>query len=163
MRIPIRPWVLILMALFAASASAQGRVPAAHDLRADARSAARTRIPILLFFAADSCRYCEVVEQSYLDPMIVAGQYRGRVLFRRIQIDAATPLRDFNGRMTTQQAFAKAHGVRLTPVVRLVDARGHDLVPQLLGYSSPDFYGSYLESAIDNAIAKARPQSAAKG
>lgn len=163
MRVVSRAWSIALMVLFMSVAQAQGTLSAAHDLQADARTAAGSGIPILLFFAADSCAYCQAVEESYLQPMVKTGQYRGRVLFRVVRIDSEAPLRDFDGRMTTQQAFAAAHGVRLTPVVRLVNASGRELVPQLLGYTSPDFYGSYLESAIDDAITKARNQSAAKG
>lgn len=162
MRVVSRAWLIGVMAMFAWTAHAQTTVPAARDLHADARAAARTGMPILLFFAADSCPYCQVVEESYLQPMIRTGEYAGRVLFRVIHVDDDAALRDFDGRMTTHRAFARAHRVSLTPVVRLMNADGHQLVPQLLGYTSPDFYGSYLESAIDNAIAKARTQSAAK-
>ena len=155
-------WAALLVAVAFAAQAGQAIVPA-RDLQADARMAARQHLPILLFFAANSCHYCEAVEQSYLQPMVRSGEDRGRVLLRVIHVDEGAPLRDFDGRMTTHAAYAREHGVRLTPVVRLVNGRGDQLVPQLLGYTSPDFYGSYLESAITDAIAKVRTQSPAKG
>ncbi|MEK7796007.1 MAG: hypothetical protein AAB315_00985, partial [Pseudomonadota bacterium] len=39
----------------------------------------------------------------------------------------------------------------------LYDAAGRELVPQLFGYTTPDFYLGYLEQAIAQAIRRVRP------
>ena len=37
----------------------------------------------------------------------------------------------------------------MTPTIALVNADGEALVPNIIGYQSPDFYPAYLEQAID--------------
>jgi thioredoxin-related protein len=124
----------------------------ATDLQQDAREARATGRPILVLFMADSCSYCEEVRRLYVQPMSTDPAYRNRLIFRKVNIDDATPMKDFRGRRTSQSGFADAAGVSFTPTVRFYDARGGQLVPQLRGYSSPDFYLAYLQDAADASI-----------
>ncbi len=151
---------LLLLGLLSTGAFAEQALPAATDLQQDAREAARRGDPIVLFFAADSCHYCKTVEDLYLGPMAQDDRYRKRMLVRVVQVERDTSVRDFGGAVTTQAALAKRFGVKLTPVIKFVDDQGRELVPDLLGVSSPDFYGSYLEAAVQAAMAKMRTQSA---
>jgi len=124
----------------------------ATNLQQDAREAQVTGRPILVLFMADGCSYCEEVRRLYVQPMTMNPTYRNRLIFRKVNIDDAAPMKDFRGRSTSQSGFADAAGVSFTPTVRFYDARGGQLVPQLRGYSSPDFYLAYLRDAADASI-----------
>lgn len=128
-------------------------LPPARDFAADAAG----RTPILVFFTNASCPYCREVENLYLRPMHSRGDYRGRLLIRVVEVGGGTALVDFTGQRTNHGEFASRERVTFTPVIRLYDATGHELVPQLFGYSTPDFYLGYLEQAIEQAIQRARP------
>lgn len=130
----------------------------ATNLQQDAREARATGRPILVLFMADSCSYCEEVRRLYVQPMSTDPAYRNRLIFRKVNIDDATPMKDFRGRSTSQSSFADAAGVSFTPTVRFYDARGGQLVPQLRGYSSPDFYLAYLQDAADTSIQRWRAE-----
>ncbi len=123
-------------------------LPTARNLQADARQAARERLPVLMFFYANSCAYCKEVENLYLEPMYADAVYRKKVIIREVNIGSKRALRDFSGRMTSDVAFARRYGVSLTPTIKLLDAHGRELVPPLVGVGNPDFYGSYLDAAI---------------
>ena len=142
--------IMLSLALISTSHGAQA-LPAANDLHADGQLARQQNIPILVFYAASWCHYCEEVQALYLEPMHRSGDYRGRLLFRLVDIDSDTVLRDFQGRQTTQRRFAHAQGVGFTPIVRFYDGQGRELATELYGYASPDFYAGLLEQAITGA------------
>ena len=48
-------------------------------------------------------------------------------------------------------ALAAALGIRLAPTVVFLGPDGSELAERLVGYSSPDFYGAYLEQRIEQA------------
>lgn len=131
-------------------------LPLAQDFRADAAEAEHRGLPILVFFSSHECPYCHIVQEDYLKPMFNSGKYKDKVLFRLVQVDDATRLLDFDGKPTTHQAFASRFGARLTPNVKFLDHEGNELVPGLLGLMTQDFYGGFLEAAIDNAVTRMR-------
>lgn len=135
-------------------------LPEASDFKADAAESRARQMPILVFYTAADCPYCAIVREDYLEPMFNRNQYKGKILFRAVHVDADDPVRDFNGRDSTHAAFAQAQGARLTPNIKFYDAAGRELVPGLLGLTTRDFFGGYLEQAIADALAKLRGVSA---
>lgn len=146
-----------LMLLLSGPALATEALPPARDFVADARMSGNGAAPILVFFTSESCPYCREVENLYLRPMQERGTYRGQLLIRTVEVGGAAPLTDFAGRRTTHGGFARRERASFTPVIRFYGADGRELVPQILGYTTPDFYLGYLEQAIEQAIARARP------
>lgn len=131
-----------------------GGLPPARDLQRDGRVGGSTGRPILVFFMADSCSYCEEVRRLYLEPMYADPAYQHRLIFRTVNINDPGVMKDFRGRSTNQGRFADSQGVSFTPTIRFYDAHGSELVPQLRGYSSPDFYLAYLEDAVETSISR---------
>ena len=107
-----------------------------------------------MFFMSDSCSYCEEVRRLYLEPMYEDASYRQRLIFRVVNVSDGRAMKDFQGKRTNQSSFADSEGVALTPTVRFYDGSGKELVPQLRGYSSPDFYLAYLEAAVNSSISR---------
>lgn len=131
-------------------------LPAAADLRSDGEHAGRERVPILMFFASHGCPYCYEVEEHYLKPRIASGEYRTKAIVRIVYTDSARSLKDFHGRKTDHAGLARRYGVMFTPTIKLVDADGVELAPALVGLTTRDFYGFYLDQAIDGALTKLR-------
>lgn len=152
---------LLLAALLAAAgARAASGLDDAVDLAADGRKAARLGAPILVFYSEDGCPYCRTVAELYLEPMQARDPYAGRLVIRVVHTRRRADLRDFAGRATSHAAFAADQGVNFTPAIRLYDAHGQELVPALVGYTTPDFYAGYLESAIERSQAILAQRSA---
>lgn len=134
-------------------------LPLASDLQQDGVASKRDGTPIMVFYMSDSCPYCEEVKDLYLEPMVNSGQYHGRLIIRMVDTEGSEYLRDFSGKRMDHEEFADDQGASFTPVLKFYDYQGNELVPELLGYTSPDFYLAYLESAIETAIKKLRPRT----
>lgn len=143
----------LLMAPVAAAQS----IPAAKDLAATATTARESGQTLLVFFYMDECQYCATVKKQYLLPMRDDPQYTDRVLLRKVDIRSAEPITDFAGQSIAQQAFAKREDKTLTPTLAFYGPDGTDLAQPLVGLKGgTDFYGYYLDKAIDAAVADLR-------
>ena len=106
----------------------------------------------MLFSQAD-CQYCAEIREHYLRPLL--AERRPAIAVAESRIDANLPIRDWQGRSTTQRQFAASQGVRFAPTVMFFDAAGRSLAPPIVGLST-DFFGGYLEQRIAAALASAR-------
>lgn len=107
---------------------------------------------MILFSRAD-CAWCERVRRDWLVPMAHDPAWQARVRIVQVDVDSDAPLLDFAGARTRHAAFAQQQNMKFTPTVALFDARGRLLGEPIVGLSLPDFYGTYLERAIDAANA----------
>lgn len=130
-------------------------LPPATDLATDAALARRDTLPILLFFDRVGCPYCEQALREYLVPMS-RDAWAGRAVFRSIDIDRSLPVTGFDGKPTTHAALASHYGVTLSPTVLVVDATGVALSDPIVGLLTVDFYGAYLDRALEHATARIR-------
>lgn len=152
----ILTWFLTLSGGFAAAAEDIGY---ARDLSADGQTMRAKGIPVLVIFTRPDCPYCDRLMAEYLIPMQRNKSYQTRVLMRQIEVGGDDPLVDFSGRTITHAQFAARHRASLTPTIKLFDASGIELTGAIIGYTTPDLYGGYLDQAIDEAFAKSRQRS----
>lgn len=147
-------WIAALCFAAAAHAGTDGQLTLAADLRADAETARKQAIPILLFYSLKGCPYCEVIRASHLLPMQrEAATTKPRVIIRQVNLQDPATLRDFAGRATTHREYSQAQKISFAPVVTLVDGEGRALAEPLKGAMLPDFYGAHLDDAIAQATA----------
>ena len=85
--------------------------------------------------------------------MLKSPDYNERIIIRSFSLGEVETITDFNGDTVDADVFAAKHGATLTPTLVFLDSTGKAVAEPLLGYNSPDFYGAYLESAIDTAHA----------
>jgi len=137
-------------------------VPTADDLQADAQAAAELGGAVLLVFVSDRCGYCEIVLNEFLIPMSRNTDYSERIIMRRIVTNSDRSLRNFRGEPLTHRRFAQGVGVRMTPVVQMFGTKGQLLGKPLVGLSTIDYYGHYLDQTIDRALALGRTSSSAQ-
>jgi thioredoxin-related protein len=126
-------------------------IPLAADLMADGRRSRSRKAPIVVLFSLPGCPYCEVVRRSHLAPMLADAQQAARVIVRQIDIDSDRGLVGFAGERTTHATLARAHGMRAAPVVAFWDGQGREIAEPLKGMLLPDFYGGYLDAALEAA------------
>lgn len=134
---------------FVWAADGEGRLQVSEELDELGRTARASGVPILLMYSASDCDYCRRLEEDVLGPMTLSGIDPQRVLLRKVMVEESQPLRDFQGRRRSGSDFAHANKVWVVPMVVLVDGDGRELVPRIAGYNSPDFYGYYLDQAIE--------------
>ena len=141
-----------------AGAQEAPNLPFAIDLRSDAAEAARRGVPVLLMVSLPGCPYCTAVRRSYLLPM--EREPVKRAVVRQIDLNDMRMVRDFDGVLRSQDAIARARGVRAAPVVFILGPEGKSLVGPLEGMLLPDFYGAYLDEAVAKGASALGPATA---
>ena len=128
------------------------------DLRPLLAQVRARRIPLLVLFSTPGCPYCLEVRRNYLAPRVAeqASLPAPDLLIREVDITSRAALVDAQGRRTTQADFASQFGVRVVPVVALIDDRAQLLGDPLVGIDRSGFYEAYLARAIDEARRRLR-------
>ncbi|AQV92629.1 thioredoxin [Cupriavidus necator] len=139
---------VLLAATAVPAAASPAHLPAATDLADHVTEAARRGEPLVVLVSMPGCSYCDAVRRNYLGPQAAAGE----IAVRELDMTADTPLRDADGSLTTARDWARAHQVRVAPTVLFLDRQGRAAASPLRGMQ-PDFYGAYLEQALDEARA----------
>ena len=138
------------------AAAADTALPTARDLAADAKSAARSGVPLIVLVSLAGCPHCEVVRRSHLLPLLRDAMAEPKPSIRQVEISGREMLLDFMGREITHAEFAKRYNINIAPVVLFFDASGALLAEPLVGSMIPDFYGAYFDAAFDEAKSKLR-------
>lgn len=148
--------ILTWMLPLGSFAKGGGEVPLAKDLALEAKNAEARGLPILVLYSRANCAYCTRVLKEFLEPMQRNAEYRNKVIMLQVKAGSPAKLRDFSGGITTHKAFAEENNVQMVPAVHLYDSWGASLAEPLVGLSTPDFYGGFLDARIDEAVAKVR-------
>lgn len=138
--------------LAAGGSLAEVEIPLATDLQADGRAAREARLPILLTFSAISCDYCRQLEDEFLRPMLISGEYTDRVMIRRLLLDNGSRVTDFSGKRIAATELSDRYRVFVTPTILFLDGAGTQLAERMVGINTPEMYGGYLDQCIDTAL-----------
>ncbi len=147
----------LLSLLLASSAhSAEVELTELVNFKADAAEAKAKKIPILVMFSATYCGYCSIVKEEFLKPMKISGDYTDKVIVRVLELDSGDDVIDLNGKSVDPEDFAQRYNVQLTPTLIFIDANGKELAQQMVGVTTVDFYGGYLDDSIDSSLLQIR-------
>ena len=141
-----------LFLLAAAALQAGDDVPVASDLQQDAHAARQDRLPLMLVFSAITCSHCDELEEEFIRPMLLSGEYSDRILIRKLVLDNGSSLTDFAGQRRAVEEFAHSYGVYVTPTILFVDHTGRQLAERMVGINTIEMYGGYLDQCIDTAL-----------
>ena len=136
------------------------RVPVAENLHQDGKQALARQLPILLAFSADDCSYCELLEEDFLQPMLLSGEYEDRIIIRKLILDNGSDVRDFNGQQTEATRLSDRYRVFVTPTILFVDGNGRELAERMVGINTPELFGGYLDACVETALAGIRNPAA---
>ena len=131
-------------------------VPIVKNLQADGRLANEKRVPIMVMFSSEDCPHCHAVIEEFLEPMIKSGEYVDNVIIRKLEIDGSDIITDFHGKRMSMETFTQHYKVNFTPYIKFFDSNGNELVKPIIGITSGDFYGQFLDDAIKQAASKLR-------
>ena len=150
------------LCLAAAALHAEVTVPVATDLQRDGNHAQSRELPILLSFTSMICSYCELLEQDFLQPMLLGGEYRDKVIIRKLDVGYGNTITDFNGQPVTGSELSDRYRVFVTPTLLFVDGNGKELAERMVGVNTPELFGGYLDTCIETALLHLRnPEAAA--
>ena len=133
-------------------------IPSLRNLQTDGQTAEQGQLPIVVLFSASYCGFCTIVKDEFLRPMLISGEYTDKAMIRVIEIDTDGDLMDLNGQPISAEDFADRHNISLTPTLAFFDAQGNELAPRMVGVTTVDFYGGYLDQAIDDSLLRLKSE-----
>ena len=111
---------------------------------------------IMLEISASYCEFCRKLEENIIKPMLRSGDYEEDVLIRRFEIDRFAALKDFNGLPVSNDELAKRWSIQVTPTLIFLNSQNQEVSDRIIGVNSLDYFGSYVDDAIDNGLAAIR-------
>jgi hypothetical protein len=135
---------------------AAAQVPQIQDLQLLGLEATRRNLPLLIELTASYCSYCRRLEDELLIPMLIGGDYGEKVIMGKIEVDRYAKLRDFDGRPISADALTRRWHSYVTPTLVFLDPQGRELTEKIVGLTTPELYGGYLDRAIDTALRRLR-------
>ena len=130
-----------------------------NDLPADLAWMQEHDKPMMVFFHASYCGYCQKIDDEFIIPMRLSPRYQGRLIIRRVQIDGDQTFTGVGGTTEQPEALADRLDVRGVPYVLFFAPNGQR-VGEITG-TAPGFYNIYLERNVDRAERCARDMSSA--
>jgi thioredoxin-related protein len=153
--LPMNRFPVLAFLLAAVTSTVVAKTPAdaatiavAHNLQQDAALARRTGKPLLIVFTAPDCGYCDRVIDYYLKPMQREPAAKRTAVIRQMDLTGIGPLVDFAGKATTPADYARRLDVTFAPTVIVFTPDGTPAGRRLVGLSSEDYYGGYMDAAI---------------
>ncbi len=105
---------------------------------------------LILLFSQPECGYCDLVRNEFLLPL--QHQHRPELVIRELKVPGFDDVQDRHNHSLSAEAFAHHYAIHFFPSVLILDLEGTPRAEPLVGISSSDFYGYYLEQAIDQAL-----------
>ena len=141
-----------LLWLVTTALRAEVEVPVASNLQSDGWLAQSKHLPILLAFSAIECSYCELLEEEFLQPMLLGGEYRDKIIIRKLVLDNGSRVADFTGQRINTTQLSDRYRVYITPTLLFVDENGTELAERMVGINTLELFGGYLDDCIETAL-----------
>jgi len=109
-------------------------------------------LPIVMLVEISSCRFCKTVRNEFLNPLSNSKRYKDKVIFSRISLDPGQKIISKDGNIIDTHSFCANYEALFTPTLVFMDGHGEQLTKNIVGISSNDYFGYYLEQAIENSI-----------
>ncbi|WP_313299689.1 hypothetical protein [Diaphorobacter sp.] len=123
-------------------------LPTTQDVRADLAKAIARGEPLIVLATLRGCPFCKVARENYLVGELKAGRAVTQIHFL-----SRDPVRDLRGNDTTHGQLVKALNIDAAPTVLFFGRDGAEVAERLVGGSTSDFYGAYLDERIARARA----------
>ena len=162
MNLQLCKWGLLMGSLVMSAANADvltpAEVPLLHNLETAISEMNQGCRPLLLEFSAEYCEYCDLLEENILKPIRRNRDYDKRVVMRKVMLGNTTSINGFNGKPTSTDKLANRYNIMVTPTLIFVDTQGKEIAERMVGVTTLDFYGGYLDDALDLAKLKLEKQ-----
>lgn len=100
---------------------------------------------IVLMVSQPSCAYCVKVKEDYLEPLLKTANAPAVEV---VSLGTSHSFIGFDGQPTTAEALTRELNANFTPTLLFVDSQGKPLHEPMVGLTTPEFYGYYLDEAI---------------
>jgi thioredoxin-related protein len=147
-----RHLTFILLCFFASqSYTAESSLIEVKNLKLDAATAKEKNMVVVVLVTLPNCSFCEYVKHEVMEPMIKAGDLADVALMRELSLQDYSII-DFDGSKIKVNDFANRYSADFAPIMLFLSPNGDQLHKPIIGLSSRDYYGFYLEEAIEKSV-----------
>jgi len=114
--------------------------------------AQRQQCVVAALYTSQHCPFCIALKREQLTPRM-RSDAKPCLIVIEIDPEREKILRFPQSEPKTTVAWARQHNLALFPTLVMISASGSALTAPLIGYSSKDFYSSYLDDQIRAAQA----------
>ncbi|MEE9326845.1 MAG: thioredoxin fold domain-containing protein [Cocleimonas sp.] len=115
---------------------------------------------LVLMLHAEHCPYCTKMENEVLSPMVKSKDYDNMVLIRKLQIDEARDVVDFDGSTVEPSDISNRYDAALTPTLVFLDHNGNQRNEKMIGINTVELFGAYLDIEIDKLVGNLKKNGA---
>jgi thioredoxin-related protein len=123
-------------------------LPTSKSLQNDIAAALKSSKPLVVLVSLDNCPFCKIARENYLIPLMVEQS----INVVQVNFNHQTPIDDAQGKPTTHAQLIRTWDINAAPAVLFLGKNGKEVATRLVGGSTSDFYGAYLEERIYQAI-----------
>ena len=134
---------LVWQPVFAAPAS----LPVPSSLQDELAIALKAGQPLVLMVSLDGCPFCKIAREHYLAPMRTDQQLH----VVQINMQHKEMVKDIRGQPKTHEQLIDELKVKVAPTLIFYGRQGTEVAERLVGLTSEDFYGAYLDQRIEAA------------
>ncbi len=154
-------FIFVTLCLYGIAAVADESLPEVEIIQVEdfSQLAEQARVQqklIMLEVSATYCSYCLKLEEEIIKPMLRSGDYDANVLIRKFDIDDFSESRDFNGSLISSASLARRWDIKITPTIIFLNSQNQEVSERILGVNSLDYFGGYVDDAIDLGLAAIR-------
>ena len=141
--------LLLIFLSVSLSAAEEIKLEEVSDFQQLAEKMKKEKLVLVLEFHAENCAFCKQLEEEILIPMLYSGDYNDLVLIRQLALDSKTPVKGFDGKMTSGVKLGKAMNIIVTPTLVFLDATGKEISERIVGINTPEMFSAYVDAAIE--------------
>lgn len=149
-------WLMSVSALsmwpFSVAHAAPRELPIAKSLVDELSKALMSSKPLVVMVSLEGCPFCKIARENYLIPLMLEQS----IPIVQVDMRKSVPLIDVQGKLTTHDAVTRAWQIKVAPTVLFLGKNGQEVAERLVGASIPDFYGSYLDDRVRQALLAVR-------
>lgn len=127
--------------------AAQAALPAAKSLPDELALALKGGGPLVVMVSLDGCPFCKTVRENYLSPL----RAQEGLIVVQVDMRSAAPVVAFNAAALTHDRLTRAWAITMAPTLLFFGPSGVEVAPRLVGVSSQDYYGAFLDDRLAQA------------
>ena len=127
--------------------AAPASLPVPLSLQGDLATALKAGQPLVLMVSLDGCPFCKIAREHYLAPMRVEQGLH----VVQINMQHKEMVKDVKGQSRTHEQLIVELKVNVAPTLIFYGRNGAEVAERLVGLTSEDFYGAYLDQRIEAA------------
>ena len=130
-----------------AALAAPASLPVPLSLQDELATALKASQPLVLMVSLDGCPFCKIAREHYLAPLRAEQDLH----VVQINMQHKEMVKDVKGQSKTHEQLIAELKVNVAPTLIFYGRNGAEVAERLVGLTSEDFYGAYLDQRIEVA------------